>query len=341
MNIIDKSKFLFCFIIILELIIIKFIGLTIYKKKVLNTSINIDPLHKENLIFSSEDELTYFYEPKPNTVENEDQKSWLSEQITYTINSDSLNERYDYPVKKEKNIYRIITLGDSFTFGQYVNTSDNWPERLENLLNTKIICKNISHIEVINLGESGYDMDYSAHRYIKRGEKYSPDLLLWLLLDNDFFAVNDVMMEKINELEENATEKEKQEIKNNKDVYRFVRQANEYIIKKYGEKQLFDHHNVIMSTFLKKLTTPLVFFTFSNLPDDYKKWMSLWPSYNKSLPIFLYHNLPNIIEQKGTYEPYDFHPNTKGHELIAESIFTYLTLNKLIPCESSQSSNLQ
>ena len=58
-------------------------------------------------------------------------------------------------IKKNKDTFRIITLGDSFTFGMYINTKDNWTELLEDKLNSDMGCKNISMFEVINLGVGG------------------------------------------------------------------------------------------------------------------------------------------------------------------------------------------
>ena len=76
-----------------------------------------------------------------------------------------------------------MTLGDSFTFGVYVNTEDNWTELLEDKLNSiKNICPNTDHFEVINLGVGGYDIEYAAKRYINRGKVYNPNIILLLLV---------------------------------------------------------------------------------------------------------------------------------------------------------------
>jgi lysophospholipase L1-like esterase len=111
-------------------------------------------------------------------------KSWMNEPVTYTINGDTLNERYDYPVQKSPNTFRIVTLGDSFTFGMYVNTYQNWSEQLEDMLNRK--SGGSKRAEVINLGVPGYDIEFAAARYLDRGKKYTPDLLIWYLIGNSF-----------------------------------------------------------------------------------------------------------------------------------------------------------
>jgi len=333
-------------VIIIEFITIGFYGYILYRKKVfeknvLGTAIHIDPLKKENLVVSSEGQLAYFFESKPNILDKEYQKSWLPGQIVYTINTDSLNERYDYAIEKPANAYRILTLGDSYTFGHFVNTSDNWTEVLEDLLNTQVRCKNSTTFEVINLGERGYDMDYSIHRYMKRGQKYRPDLIVWLLVENDFFNINEEFFGKLHEIEKNATKEELHEMEASGDTYRFWRQAQEDMKKRLTDKQIFDHQNSVASRFLQQIDMPIVLLTFPNLSNPHKKQMSLWPFFNKNISIRIQHQLPDIEKENGTYKPNDFHPNATGHKLIAESVFDYFLKNDIIPCETSRSGNLQ
>jgi len=168
------TKTLFFGTVAVELCVCGFYGFTVYRKKQIEKNvlgaISINPIKKENLIFSPDAELKYFYEPKPNTKQNEN-PDWLSYTATYSINGDSLNERYEYTIEKPKNSFRIVTIGDSWTFGLYVDTINNWPEKLEDKLNTSIHCKNIDNVEVINLGVHGYDLLYVNNRFKKKRNK--------------------------------------------------------------------------------------------------------------------------------------------------------------------------
>lgn len=113
------------FLISVEIVFIIILILNITQKsKNLPGFISINPIKKEIMAFTPTDKLKYFYKPKPNTTET-DSAYWLTYKPEYTINSDSLNERFEYLVNKPKDTYRIITLGNSFTFGMWVNTKDN------------------------------------------------------------------------------------------------------------------------------------------------------------------------------------------------------------------------
>lgn len=76
----------------------------------------------------------------------------------------------------------------------FVNTNENFSEKIEHHLNSKYKCGVINNFEVINLGVGGYDAEYVIERFIRRGIKYNPDLVIWLL--------NNWNLEKINEFEE-------------------------------------------------------------------------------------------------------------------------------------------
>ncbi len=151
--------FLFLEIMILFVILKTVFGII----KVLNLTFNgrkyLTNIQTDQLIFSAvSGNLKYFYEPKPDNSEIW-KPDWLGKEIKNQINSDTLNDReYGAEFKKSDGTYRIITLGDSFTYGLYVDTYDSYPKVLESILNSRLSCKNISKFEVVNLGVYAYDI---------------------------------------------------------------------------------------------------------------------------------------------------------------------------------------
>ena len=71
--------------------------------------------------------------------------------IDYTINSLGFRDR-EFDIKKPKGQYRILCVGDSFTFGEGVKAQEAYPKVLETMLQTKY-----KNVEVINTGVMGYN----------------------------------------------------------------------------------------------------------------------------------------------------------------------------------------
>ena len=137
----------FILAICIQCVVIVFLCFHIKSKKNNTLGVSVNPINSNAIQKVSSNDLRYFYEPKANTVE-EVHKDWLLNTPKYTINNDTLNERFNYDVQKKQGTFRIITLGDSFTFGENVDTKDNYTEQLEDLLNSKC---SLNKFEVINL----------------------------------------------------------------------------------------------------------------------------------------------------------------------------------------------
>lgn len=101
-----------------------------------------------------------------------------------------------YSLEKAPGTFRIVVLGDSFTFGQGVKRDETFPKKLEKLLNSK---NGQIKFEVINLGFCGLntsgELEILAERginpvtwepdYRYRGLAYKPDLILLEFTLND------------------------------------------------------------------------------------------------------------------------------------------------------------
>ena len=286
-------------------------------------------IDKKTLVFPEIDEFKYYWELQPNTtiINN---PYWLNHEVKYTYNADGLHERFDYEVEKPADTFRIITLGESFTFGQFVNTEDNWPEQLEDLLNSKPANDQLK-FEVINLGVGGFDIPYVIKRYQDIGAKYNPDLIIWFESGSGFIR----FVEKEQVYEQNCLEEyEKNNISvNEREMFHpCVLKTDQYFIDYFSNNydqlntELIDKLNEFLSTL-----NPEKIMFFSYTKETISSPELLGPSIEKI------HNkhervkyLPIIeeVSKEQTRLP-DDHPNKMGHQLIAQTIYQYLKDNLL------------
>jgi len=121
--------------------------------------------------------ITYgaFHRPKPGF---EMKTSNPESSVTWKINSKGLRDNeigYDKP----PGTYRILGLGDSFTFGYAVEQEDTFLHKLEALLNhDHPNGKSFKHFETINMGVGGYGQVSEYNIMTKEGLKYKPDMII-------------------------------------------------------------------------------------------------------------------------------------------------------------------
>lgn len=304
-------------IIFFQLLSIFLITLQIISRKtnVLGAKTSIVPLKKAEFIFT-QNKFKYFYELKPDNIWHENQPG-LNKEVTYTINSDGFNERFNYPTEKKENSYRIITLGDSHTFGQFVNTSDNWPEKLEDILNNK--CTPNKKIEIINLGVPGYDIAYSLERLKKGGLKYNPDLIIWFLKNDDFQEYNDIFKPVIEKYR-------KQLISNRVNLplarYPEVGLALKEINESYGEANILKLQISTLDEVLK-MNSKFLLIDYPDTADIYKNIMRQLADQKRN--VYFYDKLP--ISYFSEYRFPDGHPNEQAYKLVSEDLAKLLSEN--------------
>ncbi|HJX59411.1 MAG TPA: SGNH/GDSL hydrolase family protein [Patescibacteria group bacterium] len=322
-----KSK-LIAFIVLSQLLIIAFLVFSIYKKSL--PKIFLSLISKESVLSTKTKGLDYFYEPSPNSLDKAN--TWIPYQGISTINSDSLNERYDYKTEKDPGIFRIITLGDSWTYGLYVDTDNNWPETLEDLLNKEKTCSAVKKYEVINLGVWGYDLQYAAKRFELRGAKYQPDVVIWFVKSDDMLQINELILP----LEKNVDAEmrkngEFQKAVEEGDYYASWHKAYSQYIDKYPEESIVEKQKKILSDFDSVYTNPLIIASF--LPVE--------PYYDDIVGSFVA-GRPNTYDFRGLTNPTEYrelhfsgdpHPNENGHRIIAEDFLNYLVAKDFLPCK--------
>lgn len=82
-----------------------------------------------------------------------------------------------YSLQKPEGAYRIITIGDSFTWGSEVNVDQTFSAYLEKL---------IENGEVINMGVRAYGIGQAALKFLQHGLQYKPDMLIFCIFAPDY-----------------------------------------------------------------------------------------------------------------------------------------------------------
>lgn len=106
------------------------------------------------------------------------------------VDSMGLREN-ELPARCEPNVFRIICVGDSFTFGMGVDAREAWPHVLNEVA---ALPPGYKKIEVINAGVCGYNLVQYCEAIRDKAFNLNPSLILVGLVENDLappFYVSD------------------------------------------------------------------------------------------------------------------------------------------------------
>lgn len=304
-----KKWFIIPLVIVQVAIVAVLIGGII--KKNISSKSSIGLTDKRNIVMVPTQQYLFFFEPKPS-VNYKDIGVFNAE---YTINKDTFNDRYNYSVEKEKGTFRIITIGDSYTFGFHVSTKENWTELLEDKLN-KLNSSKIKKFEVINLGVIAYDSAYSIERFEKRGKKYSPDLVIWLQVD--FLRDTEQIFKEISKMPKFSSLSFTDRLIGWKKARISLSKKNQKEAKKQQEEVISQLRNIT--------TSKIIIIPEPKMKEELKRSIEKvadGKNYIYADILRDFHKLHGVFSN-------DEHPNQTGHQLIAADIYNYLKKN-IIP----------
>ncbi len=166
---------------------------------------------------------------------------------------------YDYPLTKPSNTLRIAFLGDSFTFAEQVEEPQTFVRRTETLLNGKLRSKGILnlHIECMNFGIGGYDLQQYVLCYEDYVRKYHPDVVVVAiyvdndLLGNAFYLLEGGFGRPYFRLVNGALEKVPANMPLMEQTYRFLQQRLR--VRWYHHLHLYNKHKFIFWTIRQQL----------------------------------------------------------------------------------------
>lgn len=108
-------------------------------------------------------------------------EEFVSTDFRYRVSINSIGIRdKEIRIPKDKDTYRILVFGDSYTYGWGVNIEDTWVRRLEHKV--KVEGKNV---ETVNLGKPGADPLFYYELAKVAIPILEPDLILIALLQGD------------------------------------------------------------------------------------------------------------------------------------------------------------
>lgn len=294
----------------------------------------IVPRQKKSVDIIESSTLKYYYEPKAlGQMVYDLSFVGINKEVVQNINADGLNDLHTYEVNKPDFVYRIITLGDSFTEGALVATQDNWTEKLEDTLNSSMYCSNISKYEVINLGVGGYDMQYILERFKRKGLKYKADLVIFLAGQDDFDFPNELLLGKVKRLENefDISPERLNDLRSKGDMYPSYTLAFQELIEERGNDAM---NNIINDEFaylnelMDMIPNAFIITPYSPLPEA---MLTTVQAYVDG------HNNAYYIPYGGDFDRFkDGHPTPIGHTTLAKNLFNAVLQANIIPCDTQK-----
>lgn len=323
-----SSRNFILIIISIQFLIISYLIFKISEKfpAILGDSAIIIPQNKEDFSYPPTDKLQFFYEPKPNSIRKDKVPNSL-EEITYSFNSESLNEDKEYSSEKEPDTFRIISLGDSYTFGLYVNPSNNYSKKLERLLSQDQLCNKQKRYEVINLGVPGYDIQYTVERFKLRGQKLNPDLVIWLLKADDFFQINEFIELRSREIHQQLLDSgEQQVLENQGKFYEHKVRATKELLSNMSLETILGMQANQLREIEKYYNGKLLIFA---IPYDRTAIEAVLDEFaNSRNQTHYFRDFPSFSPSEHLLA--DGHPNAKGHDYIAQNLLNYLKKEQIL-----------
>ena len=279
---------------------------------------------------SPTDRLSYFYEILPGRIV-EEKPPWGGAPVSHRINNQGQNDPFDHPVIKPPGTYRILALGDSFIFGQYVPAEKNYPSRILAAIRAYMTCGLTP--EMINMGVPGYDIQYAVQHYIIHGKQYQPDLIVWLLKDDDFDDIQELTWMMKGRVEDEASASGRtEEYREKYGVFFPEVIAVEKLRSMYSEREILAFQRSYLDALSREYKGKLLIVTYKSMKNEYKQVLA---EFAGARPLTW---IADILTYKHTSDwrfP-DGHPTAVGYEQMALATAAYLRTSALDPCRDNR-----
>lgn len=301
-----------------------------------------------------------FYRPKPYSI-----LSGKTDEYEFEFKINSMGFRdVEHSWEKPKNTYRILALGDSFTYGIGVKFEETFLYLLEKMLNEK--SSKFERFEIIKAGVPRYFPQTERLLLQHYGVKYHPDLILvgflpndivdtylgidalavspygyllsssfddpngiWLWIDK-YYHTGRIVLKWWLDFSKCAKERRLHKLKKWSDMYK----SNGFFEKDW--RKIEEEYEKIISI-SQAINSNIVFFHIPqkgpwDMTNSYPAIrLGGWAKKNKVLFIDILPNLQVASKENVLYYEKDGHCNKDGYKVIAENLYSELIKKSIIP----------
>jgi hypothetical protein len=253
----------------------------------------------------------------------------------------------EYSREKPEGIFRIVILGDSFTYGHSIDNIENvYHKLLEKSLNKGLPDKKF---EVMSLtAHNGGNTDGQLYLLYKKGFSLNPDLVILGFYQNDMPTLYDNKhtgeSDYLNPLGGISTNSPFAKFKLYQGLYFQTKNLKQFFgLEKTGAELLnylynsrsWDIEKIFIDTIYGSLAVKNIHFLLTIFPAVYQLekshpfiYSEKFAQYCKSRPFLCVDYFQEAFNGMKTdsliVNPYDRHLNEKGHEIVAETLFNKL-----------------
>ena len=296
------------------------------------------------------DEVRYQYLPDIGWVHRPNQHALTVGRKAVRINSFGLRGP-NLPLGKPDGVFRILLLGDSFTFGYGVEDDSTYGRQLERLfVDQPAEC---GRIEVLNAGVNGYNTSQELAWLRRSGLNFRPDLVILA------FTPNDIMTE--NEGKRMLRWPLLKELLSRSALYQFAApRLKALVYRKAGKAyqdtlSLFLQGDAAVDSRVEGLRAQLAEFHQAAVSHDFQPVLVVFPFAEQVIRREFQAWPPPAIEQQASSDQLPLldllpvfrdavdrgesvylneptrHPNGRGHQITADSLYAFLGNHRLLP----------
>lgn len=245
-----------------------------------------------------------------------DSPPWMNGGVVrYSIQIGGVNRASPVAYEKNPGVFRLLAAGDSFTFGLYVNTADNYPSKLEASIASETHCPTVREYQVVNTGIPGYDIQFTIQHILDAGLAYDPDLIIWVIKRDDFERINQIVL---------GIEKSIREKRPNEDPLTVINTAQDIFTKHYPPESILFKQEQYLEKLFTVFSKPVVFVMPSDTPESMKN--ILYRVRDRHTNVYISSDWDFLPEHKLP----DGHPTAEEHTRLARVIFDFLTAHRLL-----------